>query len=182
MKLATAGVIALVIAAGLVVTAPFAHAQANPQANPPNYDFSAHIRDLQAKFEDFRSKSQEVVKQSTFYLHFTVMDPKTQERKLVPEPSPTPEGTIRQRTESAFKKAIEERDQSAEKLGAALNAMVALPAKRGDLIAEMEKIYDQMREINLITDDALMRHDEALALLDEQGEADKRAAAAAKNQ
>ncbi len=76
-----------------------------------------------------------------------------------------------------------DRDAAAKKLGDALDAAVKMPVKRGeDLIAAIQKTYEEMTEINLLTNDAVMRHDEALALLDEQAEAARMAAAAATRQ
>lgn len=44
---------------------------------------------------------------------------------------------------------------------------------------ELEKVYDAIQAINKATSDALLRHDEALALLDERAAADSRAAGGA---
>ncbi len=73
MKLATAGIAALVLGTGLVVTAPFANAQ----------DFTAQVNDLKAKLQDFRSTSSLLRQSSSSYLVYTEVDTEeTKERKL----------------------------------------------------------------------------------------------------
>jgi hypothetical protein len=171
MKLAIAGIVALLAGAGLVTTAPFVYAQGD-QSN-------AHTQELDAKLQDFKAKSDEVVKWSTDYLDFTVVDPETKVRKLDPNPVYKSGATPRDIKEYSFKNAVKARDEAAKTLAAAIEAAVQLHAKSGTLIAKLGQVYDELREINLVTEDAVLMHDETMALLDERALADKQAAAAA---
>jgi len=163
--LAKAGTIALLMGAGLVAMVSFTEAQSN-RIIPQIED-----QDLKKKLTDFKSKSDEVVKKSTAYLQFT-----SRVDNLLKWSPGTAAG--RKEAESGLRQAIQQRDDAEKQLAPAVEATMksATNEKAGK---ELEKVYDAIQAINKATSDALLRHDEALALLDERAAADSRAAGGA---
>jgi hypothetical protein len=168
MMLAKAGIIALMIAAGLVATVPFADAQGN-QTTPQIQD-----QKLTEAFTVFKSKSDEVIERSTAYLQFTEEVNGVRRWKVVPGSD-----AAREKIEEDLQHAIQQRDEAANQLAVALDAPMKRAANNEKLGKQLEQVYNQIQAINKDTGDALLLHDQSVALLDERAAADKAAAAGA---
>jgi hypothetical protein len=93
-----------------------------------------------------------------------------------------------------LQKAIQQRDDAAKQLAYVIQFAITttIPgwqSKGGGwseqsqrLGKRLEEVYGEIQAINTTTSDAVLRHDEALALLDERAAADSRAAAGAPEQ
>ena len=171
MMLAKAGIIALMIAAGLVATVPFADAQGD-QTIPQIQD-----QKLTEAFSVFKSKSDEVIERSTAYLQFTEEVNGVRRWKVVPGSD-----TARKKIEEDFQHAIQQRDEAAKQLAVALDATMKRTVNNEKLGKQLEQVYNQVQAINKDTGDALLLHDQSVALLDERAAADKAAAAGATEQ
>ncbi len=140
-------------------------------------------RALSGKLTDFQWKSNEVGRQSINYEYFTKMDRDVM--KLNRDNATTLK--MRETKEGEFRRAVERRDEAANRLAGAITKAMEDSKKNNnqELGKQLEHVYDEIQAINKTTNDAELRYDETLALLDEQAWADdqaKRAAAVATKQ
>jgi hypothetical protein len=162
MMLAKVGMIALVMGAGLVATVSFANAQNIAVVDQKLSVFK------QASLGKAGEQPMPVLtvlnNQEGGFLNLTLV-------KNALRGDPTADAIMKQQG-LALQQAIDRRDTAAKELAGAIDALMNANPGNQQVVKRLEEVFDEIQAINKTTNDALLRHDELLALLKEQAAAD----------